>query len=82
MITPTKYLDLDTCVLNVAAHTINLLLLNGPMKFEELRERLEFKLGEGAKYEFTEAVGLLYLLDRLEYSEESDAFHLKTSYHR
>jgi hypothetical protein len=82
MITPTKYLKLDTCALNVAAHTIQLLLLNGPMKFDELRDRLEYELGEGARYEFPQAVGLLYLLERLEYSDESDAFQIKTSYHR
>lgn len=77
MIKPTKYLDLNTCVLNVAAHTIRLLLTNGAMKFDELRDRLEYDLGEGTRYEFLQAIDFLFLLDKLDYSDEADAFHLK-----
>lgn len=76
MIAATKYLNLNTCVLNVTAHIIELLQANGAMKFGELLDKVTSKLGEGARYEFQQAISFLFLLGRIEYSEEADAFHL------
>lgn len=76
MITPTKYLKLDICTLNVAAHVIALLTTHGAMKFVELHDRLERDLGDGTRFEFMNALSLLFLLDRLEYSEDADALRL------
>ena len=76
MIAATRYLNLNTCVLNVTAHIIELLQTNGAMKFSELLDRVTANLGEGARYEFQQSVSFLFLLGCVEYSEEADAFHL------
>jgi hypothetical protein len=76
VITPTKYLKLEVCTLNVAANAIEILRTHGAMKYVELHDRLVHDLGDGTRYEFLNALGLLFLLGRVEYVDDSDSLCL------
>jgi len=72
MIRPTKYLDLESCVINVAAHILSRLSDVGVSTYDELLKSVETSLTPRAKSEFILALDLLYLLGRVSYQEETD----------
>lgn len=72
MIRPTRHLDLNTCVLNVATKVAKSLRDNGSTKYEPLLDAMQSELGESAKFQFPLAVSLLYLLGTVEYDEKAD----------
>ena len=72
MIRPTKYLDLDACVVNIAAHVLSRLSSTNVMTYDELLKSVVTSLTPRAKNDFVLALDLLYLLGRVSYHEESD----------
>ena len=77
MITPHKYLDLDSCVLNISAVIIKELQRTKLIKYDELINSLASKLGNETKEVFPYAVDFLYLLDKIKYHNAPvDAFEL------
>lgn len=76
MIRPTKYLDLDTCVLNVAAQIVSSLRRNGVMKYDELLTRLQNIISDAVRFEFVLALDLLFLLGKINYDSDSDSIAL------
>ncbi len=72
MIRPTRHLDLNTCVLNVATKIAGYLRSNGPAKYGLLLDAIQDELGPSARFQFPLSVSLLYLLGTVEYDEESD----------
>lgn len=72
MIRPTKYLDLDACVVNIAAHVLSELSSTNVMTYDELLKSVETTLTPRARNEFVFALDLLYLLGRVSYHEETD----------
>ena len=72
MIRPTRYLDLDACVINVAAHVLARLSVVSVMTYDELLKSVEISLTPRARNEFVLALDLLYLLGRISYHEETD----------
>ena len=72
MIRPTKYLDLDACVINVAAHVLARLSAVSVLTYDELLKSVETTLTPRARNEFVLALDLLYLLGRISYHEETD----------
>jgi hypothetical protein len=75
MIRPTRHLDLDTCVLNVATRVARRLREHGPTKHGLLIDLIQDELGPAAKFQFPLAVSLLYLLGMLDYNEDGDLFY-------
>lgn len=72
MIRPTKYLDLDACVINVAAHVLSKFSEVSVLTYDELLKSVEANLTPRARNEFILALDLLYLLGRVSYHEETD----------
>lgn len=72
MIRPTKYLDLDACVINVAAHMLTRLSAVNVLTYDELLKSVETTLTPRARNEFILALDLLYLLGRISYQEVTD----------
>lgn len=72
MIRPTKYLDLDACVINVAAHVLARLSAVNVLTYDELLKSVETTLTPRARNEFIIALDLLYLLGRISYQEDTD----------
>jgi hypothetical protein len=75
MITAHKYLDLDLSVVNVSALIIDK-LKNNPIKYDKLLAEIESILGGKAKEVFPYALNFLFLLDKISYLPECDAFQL------
>jgi hypothetical protein len=72
MIRPTKYLDLDACVLNVAAHILSRMSAVSVVTYDEMLKSVETTLTPRARNEFVLALDLLYLLGKISYQEETD----------
>ncbi|KKM72178.1 hypothetical protein LCGC14_1423120 [marine sediment metagenome] len=72
MIRPTRHLDLNTCVLNVATKVADRLRREGPAKYALLLDAIQDELGSSAKIQFPLSVSLLYLLGVVEYDEKAD----------
>lgn len=70
MIRPSKYMDLDTCVLRVAALLLSELNSAKAISITELSEIVKVRLGDDAKYNFLPALNFLYLVDRVTYDIE------------
>ncbi|MBV9868747.1 MAG: hypothetical protein JO316_25600 [Abitibacteriaceae bacterium] len=73
MIRPTKYLDLDTCVINVAAAIIAELQRTPAIPLDELNEVIAVQISEDAKINFFPALSLLYITGKLDYDDNADA---------
>lgn len=76
MIRPTKYLDVDSCVLNSAAHILVLLSSAGAMQYDDLLRATQVATSKKVRFEFVLALDLLYLLGKVEYHEDLDALTL------
>ncbi len=76
MITAHKYLDLDLSVVNVGALIIDKLKNNPSLKYDKLLTEIESILGGKAKEVFPYALNFLFLLDKISYLPECDAFQL------
>lgn len=77
MITPHKYLNLDSCVLNISAVIIRELQRTKLIKYDELINSLASKLGEETKEVFPYAIDFLFLLNKIQYHKTPlDAFEL------
>ena len=73
MIVPTKYLDLDTSLIRVAALTLSTLREMGAVPYRELNQRVEDELGDDARLNLPPALGLLYTLGQIDYDPGADA---------
>lgn len=77
MIIPTKHLDLDHCVLRVAAQVLTHLAEPGMLELTELQERVLADLGHDAKYSMLPALNVLYLMGRIDYDDGTDVVLLQ-----
>lgn len=73
MIQPTKYMDLQSSVLNVAAEILQELQATRAIALDELDGLIRSRLGDSARFNFLPALNLLFLSGRLHYDESSDA---------
>ena len=78
MIRPTRLLDLDACVVNVAAHVLTRLSVVSVMTYDELLASVETDLTPRARNDFVLALDLLYLLGRIGYHDETDTIQATT----
>lgn len=76
MITAHKYLNLDLSVVNLSAVIIDKLKKENLLQYTELQSLIVTALGEQAKEVFPYAVNFLFLLGKINYLTELDAFQL------
>lgn len=74
MLRPTKHLNLDLSVLNVAALMLRVLHRARVVSYDELYRKLHKRLGDDLRLVFLPALNFLYLLGKVEYHEKSDSF--------
>lgn len=72
MIFPTKYLDLDTSLIRVAAFILATLSHESAVHYQELDQNIASELGEAARINLTPALGLLFTLGKLDYDTDAD----------
>jgi hypothetical protein len=77
MLKPTKHLDPNYSVLNVAAHALKLLASHRTIKYDELFDRLNKKFGDDLRPVFLPSLSFLYLLGKLEYHTKNDTFEYR-----
>lgn len=73
MIQPTKYLDLNTCVVGIAAEVLVSLRKNQFMRYDELLKLIQTKMSDAVRFNFPLSLDLLFLLGLIEYYEETDS---------
>lgn len=79
MLSPTKYLDLRSCLLHVAASMILELRQYRAIRISELDDKIQMSLGENAKYSFLPALSFLFITGIIDYDIATDTvFMLKT----
>ena len=76
MIATHKYLNLDVSVINVSALIIEILKENNVVQYDELLNIVIAALGKNAKEIFPYSLNFLYLVNKIEYITELDAFRL------
>ena len=76
MIKPTKHMDLNTCVLSVAASILVELQRTKAIPLDELDEAIQARIDATAQLNFIPALNMLYLLGSIDYDTEADAIVL------
>lgn len=77
MIRGHKYLNLDVSVINVSALIIKKLKKDNFLQYEELLGFVVSVLGDNAKEVFIYALNFLFLVDKIHYFDDIDAFQWK-----
>lgn len=78
MIKPHRFLNLESSVLYLGAKILNHLKQNGAIKYDELFDLIaKDKLSEKSKSMFIPTLNFLYLLGKIDYNQDLDAFELK-----
>lgn len=77
MIEANKYLNLDLSVIRISSKIISELKENDIVKYDELLKSLQNRIGDEVKQVYTASLSFLFLLGKIEYYEEIDAFSLK-----
>jgi hypothetical protein len=72
MIQPAKYLDLNTCVLRVAAEILLELQDSKVIPLDELNAVICSQVGDAARFNFIPSLSFLFLLGKLDYDSEAD----------
>ena len=72
MIRPTKYLDLRTAVVRLAAIVLEALQDEPVLPLRVLDERVQQEAGADARFNFYPALSLLFLLGTVEYDAKDD----------
>lgn len=78
MLRPTKYLDLKTCVLRLAALMLMELSASRALALPDLEARVLSEAGDAARLNLVSALNLLFLLGRIDYDDGADAIVLLT----
>jgi hypothetical protein len=73
MIFPTKYMNLNVCVLNTAAHIISILKASHVVTYDELLGRLQGTLSGLVRFDFVLALDFLFATGVINYSPETDS---------
>ncbi|TFE23993.1 ABC-three component system middle component 7 [Cohnella luojiensis] len=76
MLKPHKYLDLDHSVLRISTRILEELMKMRKMEYIDLFNILEKEFGDATDEIFLPAINFLYLLDKLDYSIQSDTLEL------
>lgn len=73
MLKPTKHMNLKISTLNIASVILKEMSKTQIIKYDELFEKLLNKVGDDIKFNFNNALSLLYLLGKIEYHLKTDS---------
>jgi hypothetical protein len=76
MIQPTKYLDLNVCVVGIAAEVLVALRSNQNMHYCELMGFVQSRMSDAARFNFSLALDLLFLFGLIDYHDDTDSIRL------
>ena len=76
MLTPTKFLNLDTCIIKISSEILSLLLEKKSITFSELQSKLVEDSNEDYKYNLLTSLDFLFLLGKIKYSPKNDRLEL------
>lgn len=76
MIKPDRHTNPDYSVLNIGAFILGQLNAHYAVSYDYLLERVKTYLGEESEENFPYALNFLFLLGKINYSQESDTFKL------
>jgi hypothetical protein len=77
MLKPTKHLDPNFSVLNVAAQCLGILARQRTIKYDDLYDKLEKRFGGNVHPVFLPSISFLYLLGKIEYHTKNDTFEYR-----
>jgi hypothetical protein len=77
MLKPTKHLNLDTSVLYISSLLLKWLSKKRLMSYADLYRRLELVIGNDARTVFLPTLSYLYLINKIEYHDKTDAFEYR-----
>lgn len=76
MIKPNKFLDLESCVINIAGEITKILLKYKTIKYKDLYDILDEIYDEEFEYKLLPSIDFLFLLGVLNYSPITDSLEL------
>lgn len=76
MLKPTKFLDLNNCVINIAGEIIKVLIIEKKVSYTFIYNTLKEKYYNNFEYYFLPAIDFLFLLGKIKYSPETDCLEL------
>lgn len=76
MIKPSKFLDLESCVINISGEIIKVLLEQKSIRYKDLYNILHKIYNKELEYKLLSAIDFLFLLGILEYSPIKDSLEL------
>lgn len=76
MIKPTKFLDLDNCLISVVTDILEILLRDKSVPYNYLYEVLKKKYKKKLDYIFLPSIDFLFLIGKLNYSPSTDCLEL------
>lgn len=76
MIKPTKFLNLDSCLLNISTDILIELLKTKNVYYNTLYNKLYNKFGSSVEYLFIPSLDFLFLLGKIKYISETDSLEL------
>jgi len=74
MLKPTKHMNLEISTLNIVSVILKEISKNEILKYDTLFDKLSKKIGDDIKFNFKNALSLLYLLGKIEYHQKTDSF--------
>lgn len=75
MIRPTKYMDLKTGVLNIAAEILAELQVTYAVSLGELDQQIQDRIDKSARINFVPALNFLYAIGCIDYDINADAIY-------
>ncbi|WP_294405788.1 ABC-three component system middle component 8 [uncultured Clostridium sp.] len=76
MIKPTKFLDLDNCVISIASKILQILSSQKSITYTNLLVLFKNDLNDNFEYNLLPAIDFLFLLGLIDYSPNSDSLEL------
>lgn len=76
MLKPTKYTNLELCLVNISATIVKVIQQNQIVGYEELLSKLVITFGDDMKLHFVPSINFLFLLGKIKYHDKIDAFEL------
>lgn len=78
MLKPDKHTEIKYSIVYLSALMMKEIQRNGIIQYDELKNYIAQKVGNKANENFEQAVSFLYLLNKVNYSQELDSFkHIK-----
>lgn len=76
MLKPNKYTDVSLSVIGVSAEILAQLKKEPSQKYNGLRNKVVYRLGDSAKQNFLFALTFLFSMDKIRYHKKEDAIEL------